>query len=98
MPNQLKHTPGPWAFDIDRFEVVTGDDVSARIATVDADNAMHETALADLKLIAAAPDMLAALRSAELAVEELCQGQDNANQCWVVLREIRDAIQLATTP
>jgi hypothetical protein len=43
----------------------------------------------------AAPDMLAALRSAEIAVEQLCQDQDPANQCWVILGEVRAAITKA---
>jgi Na+-transporting NADH:ubiquinone oxidoreductase subunit NqrF len=37
-------------------------------------------------------EMLAALKSAELVVEEACHGQDPDNQCWVVLSEVREAI------
>lgn len=40
--------------------------------------------------------MREALLSAEIAVAELCQGQDPANQCWVTLQEVRDAIRAAT--
>ena len=40
-------------------------------------------------------EMLAALREAESAVLELCNGQDPANQCWVTLANIRRAIRLA---
>ena len=32
--------------------------------------------------------MADALASAEIAVEELCQGQDPANECWVTLAAI----------
>lgn len=39
--------------------------------------------------------MLAALKSAEIASQELCYDQDPANQCWVTLKEIRDAIAMA---
>lgn len=39
--------------------------------------------------------MLAALKTAEVVAEELCQGQDPANQCWVSLQEIKDAIAKA---
>jgi hypothetical protein len=51
---------------------------------------------ANARLIAAAPELLAACRVAECAVEELCIGQDPANQCWVTLAEIRAAITKAT--
>ena len=42
-----------------------------------------------------AEEMLAALRSAEIAVEQLCYGQDPANQCWVTLADIRAAVSKA---
>ena len=32
-----------------------------------------------------------ALASAEIAVEELCLGQDSANECWVTLAAIKEA-------
>lgn len=44
----------------------------------------------------AAPAMYQALLSAEIAAAELCQGQDPANECWNTLRQIRDALELAT--
>lgn len=40
-------------------------------------------------------DLVAALKSAETAVEQLCWGQDHANQCWFTLAEIRAAIAKA---
>lgn len=51
---------------------------------------------ANARLIAAAPQMLAALISSEIASAELCQGQDPENQCWVTLGEIRAAIAKAS--
>lgn len=45
----------------------------------------------DARMLAAAPDMYDALLAAELAVEELCRGQDPANECWNVLRRIQGA-------
>jgi len=50
---------------------------------------------ANARLIAAAPAMLEALESAECAVEQLCHGQDTANQCWVTLAEVRAAVAAA---
>lgn len=47
---------------------------------------------ANARLMAAAPTMLEALRSAESALEEMCVGQDPANTCWEILAEVRNAI------
>ncbi|RWN78049.1 MAG: hypothetical protein EOS02_09825 [Mesorhizobium sp.] len=49
------------------------------------------------QLAAAVPDLLAALKSAEGAVEELCIEQHPDNQCWVVLKEVRAAIAKVPT-
>lgn len=76
------------------------------IATVEMDNGRligeggndsppREEAVANAHLISAAPDMFAALISAEIASMQLCIGQDPANQCWVVLAEIRAALSKA---
>lgn len=66
----MKHTPGPWAFaegDADRnamSDVTKADDPEFRIAYVicDARNKLaREQDIANARLIAAAPDLLAAL-------------------------------------
>jgi hypothetical protein len=49
----------------------------------------------EMNIICASVEMLDALKQAELAVSELCQGQDPANQCWQTLREVRAAIDHA---
>ena len=51
--------------------------------------------VANLHLFAASWDLLEALRGASCAVEQLCLGQDPANQCWTTLAEIRAAIAKA---
>lgn len=59
------HTPGPWAIHPDSpFEVMMDDgDVCPLVATVAADNATSLVqAMADARLIAAAPDLLAACK------------------------------------
>jgi hypothetical protein len=56
---------------------------------------LDEAAKREFYLKSAAPDMLEALRAAEIASEELCQGQDAANECWNTLRTIRAAIAKA---
>jgi hypothetical protein len=50
---------------------------------------------ADAALISAAPTMFDALKSAEIAVMEHCEGQDTANECYTILRIIRAAIRKA---
>lgn len=57
-----EHTPGPWtveAFDRLDKQIVIG---PYHIAWVDADDLSHEEAAANARLIAAAPDLLAALQ------------------------------------
>lgn len=77
-------TPGPWFVDPQgspTIRTANGTPVCGAPRNI-----------ADAPLIAAAPTMLAALRSAECAVTELCQGQDPANECWVTLHAIRTAL------
>ena len=105
---ETKHTPGPWevlphathAICIRRNEDgALGPHVVARlIGGTDIINGDPVVTVSeeDRRLIAAAPDMLAALLSAEVACAELCQGQDPKNQCWVVLDEVRAVITKAT--
>jgi hypothetical protein len=61
---ETKHTPGPWTTG-DLFKDLPGYEIceqgGIRIAEVDAEMVAHEQAVADAKLIAAAPDLLAAL-------------------------------------
>lgn len=95
------HTPGPWKLVIRdaTFDIVGADGVNVLKtswhSTIRDRYPLKAEALANALLATAATDMLAALRSAELAVEELCHGQDPANQCWVILAEIRAAIAKA---
>jgi hypothetical protein len=86
-----QHTQGPWKPHRDAQVRTVNTDM--RIAEVDGADA--DEMAANTWLIAAAPDMLAALKSAEIASQELCYDQDPANQCWVTLQEIRDAIAKA---
>lgn len=65
----MKHTPGPWKFRPENGEVYfddsDGDDVQPGIATIHEDNVDPHQYIADCRLIAAAPDMLEALKLAE---------------------------------
>lgn len=60
-----KHTPGPWKLDATTLEITTSDEVEARIAMIDGDNCDWSQAEADARLIAAAPEMLEALKTAK---------------------------------
>lgn len=57
-----QHTPGPWGVDWKSGDVFYLDgDVMPLVATVNLDAVSNEQALADLRLIAAAPELLGAL-------------------------------------
>ena len=100
--SDTKFTPGPWsctkaAPSGDRGIYAAGTGIFAE-AYADIRRAGENNAAeaeANAHLIAAAPDLYAALLVAELASEELCQGQDPANECWVTLATIRSALAKA---
>ncbi len=60
------HTPGPWGYDWKSGDVFYLDgEAMPLVATVNLEAVSNEQALADLYLIAAAPELLAALIEAE---------------------------------
>jgi hypothetical protein len=76
-----RHAPGAWherAFNIAaRRKVASREQCTAEIEAL---------------IKEAQSDLLAALAQADIAVEQLCHGQDPANECWNVLRRIRAAL------
>lgn len=42
-------------------------------------------------------ELIAALKQSEIAVAELCQGQNPANECWNILKQVRAALAKAET-
>lgn len=64
--SESKHTPGPWHFDHDwgRLPTIFGSDRKTKIAIVEKTSRNEHTSeqAADASLIAAAPDLLAALK------------------------------------
>lgn len=59
-----QHTPGPWKYDwIEKSIFYDDNDVQPRIAIMDGDNTSEDQNAADARLIAAAPDLLAALKA-----------------------------------
>jgi hypothetical protein len=75
------HTPGPWAYHDKAaygLAITTGNIAAQNIASVQAYVGLtHTQARANARLIAAAPDMFAALRAAE---QQLDYGQYDAAQ------------------
>ena len=72
----MGHTPGPWKV-VDRLYVWTDDDVGCEVAKVcdeNLDDDMLGQADADARLIAAAPELLAALRRMREVFEQLADG------------------------
>lgn len=69
--SESKWTPGPWtateldlAQELPGYDILLADDLSYRVAEVDAELVPHEQAVANARLIAAAPDMALALEKA----------------------------------
>ena len=81
-----KHTPGPWSFYDDsndgktnRIEIVGWGKTVARIY-----HSVPEEDLPNARLIAAAPDLLEALKMAQFQIENQCDvGVDE----WIACRE-----------
>ncbi len=74
MENEMKHTPGPWRLN-EKFTTVSSE--TEHIASVDT--------LANARLIAAAPEMLEALKGMEDMFRRHIEGRegpDDAAQLW----------------
>lgn len=93
---ELGVTPGEWKFWSNPLGCgvqVTAHDIAHCHGFNEPGNRTEEEA--NGRLMAASKPMYEALLSAELAVAELCVGQDPANECWETLRKIRAAIAKA---
>lgn len=77
MANQLKHTPGPWAANKDTAFVRTADDDQYAVAAVygrSGNAGDDDIAIANARLIAAAPELLDALMKLLNAVRSNNEG------------------------
>jgi hypothetical protein len=86
----MAHTPGPWKV-ADRFYILMDDDVACEIAKVceeNLDDDMLGQADADALLIAAAPELLAALK-------RHIQWQVEPPQGWGIWQDAGDAVARA---
>lgn len=90
--SKAKHTPAPWKLDErgnlkEAFIEAIGDgDLTRLDVSVATDDRCRKTALANARIIAAAPDLLAAC---ELAIEFL------RGKCSLAAMPIRDALRSA---
>jgi hypothetical protein len=96
MDTTATFTPGPWEF-ADGYITANGEPLS--MVGVSIPMTVGPTrleAIHNSRLAAAAPDMLAALKGAEIAVTQLCIDQHPDNECWNILHSISNAIAKAT--
>jgi len=98
----MKHTPGPWAFSNDKDYVVEAfkEGSPYSICKYDVNSDSEAEDLANANLIAAAPDLLAACKSAvgiileRLNFIEQTYGLEQDKEAY--LRELESAIRKAT--
>ena len=94
----MSHTPGPWEIDDDTLDVIalTAGDAPAYIACQPASPAGRQLGeaevMANVQLIAAAPDMLDALRTADDALD-YAQAQVDSERDRERLRQWRTRVQ-----
>lgn len=96
----MSHTPGPWRRSqrihvSQKSRILDGYGNEIAIIQPVAKFGIEGDTGANTNLIMAAPTMLDALKRAQDAVKQLCRFLDEANECWVILREIEAAIKLA---
>ena len=58
-------------------------------------DASRDYALSIVRAVNSHQALIEALGQAHLAVQELCNDQDPANECWNVLRQIENALEQA---
>ena len=91
MTQDGKHTPGPWRADGNIVRIADG----YREFQMVADCSMLVAGEENARLIAAAPDLLAALRSAQIALAG-AYGSGLTSEVHPALAEVRAAIARAT--
>jgi len=91
-----KHTPGPWHVDTDALNVSVRDADACTIARVEPRAVGAAPSQADAaRLIAAAPELLAALQAAENMLETIRAERYLDNAAWDAIDATVDAIRAA---
>lgn len=86
---ETKHTPGPWSFEMQEFGAVIVSDGSS-IATAFASKVISGAELpmeANARLIAAAPDLLEALKELVEAFDDDVMGHKRKEQAEIVIAQ-----------
>lgn len=92
MTDEVMHTPGPWTTGPRGVSVYGPDNM--RLATLD--SRLLSQRSHNARLMAAAPDMLAALRAAELIMRAYVMPEHFDGHAAAALTTVRDAIAKAT--
>lgn len=74
----VTHTPGPWAVSGRTATCIRTADQEQRIAYMETADNTIETCVANARLIAAAPDLLAALKQARQFIDTFTPWEDGA--------------------
>jgi len=91
-----KHTPGPWRLNR-RFCFNVEDQNGRTIARINWDHETYDEAMANARLIAAAPELLDKCEWAQLYIRKLECSCKPEVPCWrcIVLEKLNDAIAKA---
>ena len=95
-----QHTPGPWRFTTDCIAIWNGPNARKALQIADlgsegSPNIDVAETLANARLIAAAPDLLAALIAFDNAFSHYCEGDPDSDEVSA-LYQAREAIAKAT--
>lgn len=91
-PGSAAHTPGPWTTQATEHGITVYSTAGRDVADVLSDGGSE--AIADARLIAAAPELLEALRRAEAAIKYAVAAA-NSEADYVRICEIQDAVSAA---
>jgi hypothetical protein len=91
MPEQTKHTPGPWSWDGTSYRTLVGPDGVDILWYTNEDDGVH-CEEPDAPLIAAAPDLLAAAKLTSLmfkreSVDRSTRLGDDEYEAWAALNK-----------
>lgn len=91
----LKHTPGPWRIHGDLYIEADDNLILARVEKFMSING-HATQKANQRLIAAAPDLLAALKECVIVMRRMDPAQEMVTDDSPLMKLARLAIERAT--
>ena len=92
-----KHTPGPWFYDTGKTEALIVEEDGATVAEIRTtyQTTAHRSLEANARLMAAAPDLLAALKKIMLEHDALQMADKKTGDRWPAATLARAAIKKA---